>query len=160
MSVASVSVSPWSPCLVDSASVSFTPGSFYNPSSPHSSGFLWLYLVFDCGSVHLLLAVADWHPSDDHWARYCSMSIAKYHQGSFHWLFFSSCVCFYPGSLGHSVSLSGYPGTMWALVRWVTSWTSHGLATPTSSAPPLPQHSRRFYGWIDPRVPLLGACQL
>lgn len=112
------------------------PGSL-NPSSPSSTGVPLLCLVFDCGSLHLFPVAARWSLSDGNWAGQWSMTTAEYHQ--------NISLIFFPVMFGSSLwavqtlgsGLSGSIRKEFALVVWVSS---HWLATPIISKPPLPQH--------------------
>jgi hypothetical protein len=74
-------VSPYDAWLVDSMGFLMMSLKLLAPTSstPSFSGFLELYLMFDCGSLHLLPLVAEWSLSDDDYVRVQSTSIAKYH---------------------------------------------------------------------------------
>lgn len=100
--------------------------------------------MFGCGSLHLFLSVAGCSLSDDNYSRLWSTNIAEYHYEFFRWFFFMPVM--FSFILGHWSALPLVPGPPssvrcgLSLVAWVSSWTSHWLATPTSSVPPLPQH--------------------
>jgi hypothetical protein len=103
--------------------------------------------MFVCGSFHLSPSVSGWSLSDDNWARFQSMNITEYNLILLTYLF---CFCFYPLMFGSVPGLwtlplqtPGHPGSVrfWLpLPEWASSWTSHCLASPTSTVPLLPQH--------------------
>jgi hypothetical protein len=76
------SVSPCGPGLVDSVGFLFlylTSLAPANHSSPSSSGFPKLCLVFGCGSLHLFLTFPGRYLSDGDYSRLLSASRAEYH---------------------------------------------------------------------------------
>ena len=77
------SVDLYEPCLADSVAcvllVASTALAPVGPCSLPVVEFLWLHLVFGCGSLNLLPPVAGGCPRDDNWPWHKSMSIAEYH---------------------------------------------------------------------------------
>lgn len=134
----------------------------YTQIPPPSEGFPWLCLAFDCRSLHLLLSGDEW-PFSDSIGHRC-MSKAEHHQESFHWFIFLDSL------FGSILGLWGVQPLVLVLqavrhesiLKWASSWTSHGLVTPMSTVLPLPQHilsagqivSQRFCCWVEALVPL------
>ena len=102
---------PWSPGVLQHP---LTPMIFPPPLSwdfPISKGkyskgdlqlMLFLYMMYECGSQHLLPSSAGGSLSDDDWTRHQSMKIAEFHWESFHCCF-SNCVWPYSRSLNDPV---------------------------------------------------------
>jgi hypothetical protein len=115
--------------------------------------------MFGCGSLYLLPSVAGWSFSDENWARYQSISIAEYHQASFHWHFCQSCLILSWVSGPSSLLFWSYrqvTGSL-SIMTWIlrvdkslVGWSHNFCAT-------LPQHimlagqiaGLRFCGWVD-----------
>lgn len=88
--------------------------------------------MFVCGSLHLLLSVAEWSISDDNYARLPSMRMIRYHWESLYWCF-SAWLDNFGSTLGVRAIQVLVPGPAASVRYGMGSLMGHGSQVETVS---------------------------